>query len=187
MLKYLYNKISDSLRKEIIRFSISIFIAWAAAVFINDIPIVLSVFLKSGIDQWLQDALIYTTGFLLRLFHFDVHITDNLIRIGGSPGVRLIYGCLGIRHFIILIVFISLYYGKGSDKFWYIPIGCIVLFVSNVIRIAVLSLTQYYQPTKADMVHETGALIFQWLVILMLILVWIDRFGRSRNNAPDSA
>lgn len=183
MLKYIYSKISDSVRKEIIRFTFSLFIAWAAAVFINDIPAVLSFFFKLGIDQWFQDALIYTTDFFLRIFNFDVNIKGNLISIGRSPGVRLLYGCLGIRHFIILIVFIILYFGKWYYKIWFIPSGCFVMFISNVIRISILCITQYYQPTKANMVHETGAFIFQWLVILGLILVWIDRFGRYKKYA----
>jgi exosortase/archaeosortase family protein len=177
MLKKVVNKLSGSTRKEITRFFISFIIAWGTSVLLNDIPFVISVIQNTGIEEAFLRFTIHSTGGFLKLLGFPTILSGNIIKIDGTAGVEIIYGCLGIRHLALFAAFIIVQYGTAKNKLWYIPLGCFILLIANILRISSVAITQYYKPNIIDLVHNQAGVFFIYLVILALWLTWVYKYG----------
>jgi exosortase family protein XrtF len=87
------------------------------------------------------------------------------------PVAQLIPACNGHRVYILFISFLSAFFFPPRLKhLYFIVLGCLALYLGNIIRIASLSLLYYYQPTCFDFVHTY---LFQTFFYLMVFGLWM--------------
>lgn len=175
-------KISKSLKKEITRYVVSFFFAWLVSALFSDFTYYRDIITQVKIADFLTSTTIYTTSIFLNIFRFETFSEGNFLKIMGTPGVRIIYGCLGIRHFAFLIVFILLQTGKFIHKLWYIPSGIILLFLLNSFRIALIAFWQTFDPYKSQIVHDVASPFIMYPAILFLWIYWLNKYGKTTKS-----
>ena len=90
----------------------------------------------------------------------------------GNSWIRIIWGCLGFKQMLIYSGIILFYWGPFLKKLWYIPLGCCILTVYNVIRIAVIVWQTDGHPEKFDSLHDGILRYIYYTIVFLLWVVW---------------
>ncbi|HKJ30834.1 MAG TPA: archaeosortase/exosortase family protein [Balneolales bacterium] len=126
------------------------------------------------LDAWLEHKLVTTGAGMLRLFGYSVFTYANVLGIQHMSGIQVATGCNGLSAIGLFLGFIIAYPGDTKKRLMFIPLGCMMLYLSNVLRLCLLTLTQYYQPAAFDFMHHYAGDIFFYLVIFLLWLFWAN-------------
>jgi len=111
--------------------------------------------------------------YIVRLFPNtnDFFHDDTMLYFqNGNIKIIIIWGCTAIKQLYIFIVIIGCYKGSWLKKLWYIPMGCAILWIYNIIRIAVICYLTYGHPEKFDFYHEG---LFRYIFYGLIFLLWV--------------
>ena len=136
-------------------------------------------------DQKFIGIIINNADFLLSNFGFKTFkvLQDRdfqVIGIDGSNGVWIGSNCNAIKLFGLFTVFIFSFPGKLRSKFWFIPLGIIIIHLLNVIRVAALSIIAKYAPDQLDFNHTYTFTFIVYGVIFLLWLWWVNSFSEIK-------
>lgn len=132
---------------------------------------------------------------LLTLFGYTSHARlfrlENMEFVAAlcTPGNECLYlawPCLGIKVTAVFIALIIVFPGNYLHKFWFIPLGIIVIQIFNVLRFTALMIIIYHYPlsdvTNFNLwhlgigYHEIFNLVL-YMVIFGLFIIWIHWYG----------
>lgn len=88
----------------------------------------------------------------------------------GGIKVSIVWGCTGIKQMFIFAGIILLYWGPFLKKLWYIPLGCTILTVYNIIRIGLIVMFTRGYPERFDWLHDG---IFRYIYYTIVFLLWV--------------
>ncbi|MFT5254263.1 MAG: exosortase family protein XrtF [Flavobacteriales bacterium] len=125
---------------------------------------------------------------LLTFFKADFKVES----FSGEPFLRLIYnqkyvarmieGCNAISIIILFIAFVVSFSGKIKATLFFIVLGALVIYILNVIRIALLSVFIYIYPQKEGLLHGVLFPLFIYGVVFVLWLIWVNNYSSYAKN-----
>ncbi|MCO5263733.1 MAG: exosortase/archaeosortase family protein [Lentimicrobium sp.] len=89
-------------------------------------------------------------------------------------------GCSGLKLFMQVTVLFLLFPGPWKHKLWIIPLGWLLMHLSNLFRIVSLSVVVLWKPQYWDFSHDWILRPFFYLVIFGMWVWWVERFRRKR-------
>jgi len=128
------------------------------------------------------------TNFVLQFFGYETRITPH----DSQPAIkvffkdryvsRIVEGCNAISVIILFAAFIFAFSNTIKRTFMYILVGAILIYVLNILRIALLTYALYYYPEYDEILHGTVFPLFIYGVVFLLWILWIIKFyGYERN------
>ncbi len=93
--------------------------------------------------------------------------------------VRVVEGCNSISIIILFLSFILSFFSKLKITLLYILAGAVIIYVMNVIRIALLTLGIYKYPQHADFLHTIAFPLIIYGVVFILWIVWVRIFSKT--------
>jgi exosortase family protein XrtF len=120
---------------------------------------------------------------LLGLFHTDITIEENteetFIKLiyNNRYVARMIEGCNAISVIILFIAFVVSFSGKLKPTLLFIFGGSVVIYILNVIRIALLTVLIYYFPKQESLLHGVLFPLFIYGVVFILWVIWVRKFS----------
>ena len=148
---------------------------------------------KDITPTWLNDFCLWLTdaaAWFIRLFPNQGDLMINGIfmsyPVNHPWGIIIVVGCTGIKQLSIFCC-IMLFYRCWSlkkyqwNKIWYIPMGCIVLTIYNIIRIGSTVMLTKEHPDRFDSLHDG---IFRYIYYIIVFLLWViwEEFYAKRNE-----
>ena len=134
----------------------------------------LSAFTASAV-HWFVRLFPNTNDFVIEDTHLYFHNKDFII--------NLIWGCTAVKQLFIFIVIMTFYKGSWKKKLWYIPVGCVILWAYNIIRIALICYFTSDHPERFDFLHEGLFRYIYYGLIFLLWVIWEEKF--VKNNTPN--
>ena len=134
------------------------------------------VFGKDCTPSWFDTASLWLTKsvhWLVRLFPHTEHFIRGgylLYFLDGGILIRIIWGCTGIKQMFIFAGIMLLYRGPFLRKLWYIPMGCLILTLYNIVRIALICVLTNQHPERFDSLHNG---IFRYIYYGIIFLLWV--------------
>jgi len=123
---------------------------------------------------------------VFRVFDYDVvESYGNLpchahIRVDDLSGVCIGTGCSGLELFFLFSGFIILISGSWKNKIWFVPLGVVIIFLLNVIRIILLILINYHYPQYLHFNHTYTLVIIVYIAIFGLWMIWIKKYSHIK-------
>lgn len=137
----------------------------------------------------------------------EFHRVGITLYFENSLPVDVIWGCIGLKQFIMFFFIMCLYFGPWKHKRWYIPFSLLVLVLVNILRQAVISIiikdpfpewfitfNEWRHGIVWENTHESywrfytdwfelfHRDLFTWIyydgVIFILWLVWEEKFNK---------
>jgi len=125
-----------------------------------------------------------TVAWFIRLFPntHELLVEYNQLQFvaEGNIWIRIIWGCLGFKQMLIYSGIILFYWGPLLKKLWYIPMGCLILTVYNVIRVAATVWLTDGAPERFDSLHDGILRYIYYTIVFILWAVW-EEFIIKRN------
>lgn len=121
---------------------------------------------------------------LIDLFGYSSFITPHdteasmKLYINESFLVRVVEGCNSISIIILFISFILAFFAGLKLTLLYILAGGVIIYVMNIIRIAILTIGIYEYPQHAELLHSIIFPLIIYGTVFLLWLVWVRIYSR---------
>lgn len=132
---------------------------------------------------WLDQELCYNLAAnaskLLRLLGFVSSPVENsrIVYMNGQPAVSVGTPCNGMALYALFSGFIIAFPGPWRPKLWFVPAGVTVIYLLNILRIAVLALNYYYAHESVDFNHHYTFTFIVYGCIGAMWMLWVRRYG----------
>lgn len=126
---------------------------------------------------WLAKAVYW----LVRFFpgNEDFILDNYTLYYIGSIRISIIWGCTGLKQMFIFAGIILFYRGPFLKKLWFIPLGCLILTIYNVIRIALISVLTREHPERFEDLHDGIFRYIYYTIVFLLWVVWEEYFVKK--------
>jgi len=91
---------------------------------------------------------------------------------------QIVEGCNGISVIILFISFVAAFSGSFKNTLLYIFGGSLIIYILNVLRIAVLTVLLYYFPDYTHLLHGVLFPLIIYGLVFVLWVVWVNKFSR---------
>jgi len=159
-------------RSQVISFflkALGIYVAWYVIYDLWMLP-------DGTVDLWLSEHIVSLGGGLLAALGFDVFAEGRIIGLAGTNMLEIVDGCNGIEVIGLFIGFVVAYSGLTRNRLLFIPLGILVLYLTNVVRIIVLAITQLHAPSIFHITHDYSTTAIFYLVVFGMWVLWVN-FG----------
>lgn len=129
------------------------------------------------------------TNELLLLFKQNSSISQNEIEpsikmmYNGRYVARIIEGCNAVSVIILFAAFIFAFSSKFLKTFIYIVFGSVIIYVLNIIRIALLTSLLFYYPQHQEILHGTIFPLFIYGIVFLLWIFWVVKLSGYEKNS----
>lgn len=90
--------------------------------------------------------------------------------------VQIVEGCNAISVIILYLSFILAFYSGLKKTLIYILAGSVIIYILNIIRIALLAIGIYHYPEYTEFMHGTLFPVFIYGVVFLLWIFWIRNY-----------
>lgn len=118
----------------------------------------------------------YTSKTLPHPFEESVKLFVN-----GDFLVRVVEGCNGISVLILFVAFVFAFNKKWKQTVLFALAGSVLLYVMNVLRIALLTIGIYEYPQHTDILHQIVFPAIIYGTVFLLWFVWVNQFTKKSN------
>lgn len=124
------------------------------------------------IDQWLSLNVASVAGALLELGGFGAIVDGRALFLPDVRGIRIANGCNGLSTLGLFVGFVLAYPGSAWRRTWFLPLGVLAIYATNVGRVVVMLLTQRYWPAAFEPLHGFGLTTIFYVVVFALWVAW---------------
>jgi exosortase family protein XrtF len=120
----------------------------------------------------------------MQLFNCDIKIVKSI----SSPSLevwynkkytlRIIEGCNAVSVIILFISFIVAFSGKFKTTFYFILSGVLLIYILNVIRIALLAVLLFKFPENEHILHGVFFPLIIYGLVFVLWVIWVNKFSK---------
>jgi len=110
--------------------------------------------------------------------------TGNVLFNNKIPVLRIAYICNGLILYVIFLIFMVSFPGPLKHKAWFIPLGLIIIYLSNLLRVVALVIIQIYAPDYLVFNHKYTFTMVIYGVIFLLWIIWVKMI--SVKSTPTS-
>jgi exosortase family protein XrtF len=134
------------------------------------------------VDEFIALNVIGISKGILELFSFEIFSYNRVIGIFGNAGVEIVDGCNGIAAMGLFFGFIIAYPGDIKKKISFSILGICLIYISNIVRIVALVITQETNPQIFDFFHDYTTTAIFYFIIFGLWMVWVNYSEGSFRN-----
>ncbi|TGE27295.1 exosortase X [Hymenobacter metallicola] len=116
----------------------------------------------------------------LRLLGYDsaVHGLDPyLLLLNSQPVVHVGNPCNGLVLYALFTAFVLAFPGPWRRKLWFIPLGIVVIYLINIVRVGALALNHLYSHQTVDFNHHYTFTFVVYGFIFLLWMLWARRLA----------
>lgn len=111
-------------------------------------------------------------GWATEIIHHGSKATVSIV-YEGNPIVSVYEGCNGVNVMVIFIAFLISFGPFTKKLIWFVPLGLLIIHLSNLARIALLFLVSLKMPNYLYFSHKYLFTAVIYAVILLLWIVWV--------------
>lgn len=126
----------------------------------------------------------HQTVWILNQFDQDVityhHATNPSMKVmfKDKAVARIVEGCNAVSVIILFAAFVFAFSNNLKRTILYIISGAIIIYLLNLLRIALLMYAFYYYPEYKDMLHDIFFPLFIYGVVFVLWVFWVVKFSK---------
>ena len=121
---------------------------------------------------------------LMQLFNWDIHIDKNLshpyfeVWFNKEYTIRIVEGCNAISVIILFASFVIAFSGKLKATLLFLLAGSSLIYVLNVIRIAILTILLFHFPENEHILHGVLFPLIIYGLVFLLWVFWINKYSK---------
>lgn len=122
---------------------------------------------------------------VISAFGYEVTVTPALnfpsmdMLLNGNFVARIIEGCNAVSIIILFMSFMLAFFGKLKSTLVYLFAGAVIIYVMNIVRIAVLAIGIYELPQYAHFLHQVVFPLIIYGTVFILWVLWIKIYSKQ--------
>lgn len=119
----------------------------------------------------------------IELFQYNSHLephpkqNSNMLFVEGKNVARVVEGCNAISVIILFIAFVIAFKGNWKKTVLFILAGSILIYLLNIVRIALIAIALYHYPQHEHLLHGVVFPLFIYGVVFLLWVIWVNKFS----------
>lgn len=107
------------------------------------------------------------------------HLTEPTVKLfyKGKYISRIIEGCNAVSVIILFISFVIAFTGKFKNTITFILLGSVLIYLLNIVRIALLCIALYNFPQYEHILHGVVFPLIIYGVVFLLWVIWVNKFS----------
>jgi len=101
-------------------------------------------------------------------------LRDHTMYFYNTCWISINKSCAGDKQILQFALLVLIYPGPWRKKLWFIPVGVVIIHLTNILRIVLLSLVALNKPEWMGVLHDTVLRGMFYVVILALWIVWVE-------------
>ncbi len=138
------------------------------------------------IEEWMREAgnfmayvvFIQSSWFVDHILGIEFRTEGQTMYFGNTGYIAVNAGCSGLKLFVQYTLLIMLFPGPWKKKLWFIPMGIVIIHITNLFRIIGLSVVVTNWPSQWDFSHDWLFRPFFYVVIFTLWVIWVERINK---------
>jgi exosortase family protein XrtF len=121
---------------------------------------------------------------LMQLFNWDIHIDKNLshpyfeVWFNKKYTIRIVEGCNAMSVIILFVSFVIAFSGKFKTTLLFILAGSTLIYILNVIRIAILTVLLFHFPENEHILHGVLFPLIIYGLVFLLWVFWVNKYSK---------
>jgi exosortase family protein XrtF len=121
---------------------------------------------------------------VLNLFGWEVEAYEHeskpntFIATEIKPIISVYEGCNGLNVVVVFLAFLLAFGPYKKTMLWFIPLGLVVIHVSNIARIVLLAMVSEYLPGFLYFTHKYLFTAFIYLFVFLLWIWWVMKLAK---------
>lgn len=99
-----------------------------------------------------------------------ISIRGNVLIWETGSATSIAWSCTAIKQTFIWLCIMLFTAGPWKHKLWFIPLGMVGIYVFNILRITLITLTIEHHPECFDLLHTY---VFKYLFYAFLFALWV--------------
>lgn len=99
--------------------------------------------------------------------------------VEGNFVARIIEGCNAASIIILFISFMLAFFGKAKTTLLYMLAGIVIIYVTNILRIALMAIGIYEYPHHAHFLHTIAFPLVIYGAVFLLWVLWISIYAKQ--------
>jgi exosortase/archaeosortase family protein len=83
--------------------------------------------------------------------------------------------------FALFAGFVVAFPGKIKNKLWFIPLGILIIHLTNIIRILALAIIAYKSPNYLEFNHNYTFTVSVYIIVFALWMIWTLYFSEIKS------
>jgi exosortase family protein XrtF len=132
------------------------------------------------LDEALCNNIARCSVAVLQVLNFPAKLAPNLPRLvlmNGQSSVIVGAPCNGLVLYALFAGFVLAFPGAWVRKAWFIPVGMLIIWLLNVLRVAALAINQHYSHQTVDFNHHYTFTFVVYGCIFGLWMLWARRMA----------
>ncbi|WP_116786952.1 exosortase family protein XrtF [Flavobacterium psychrotrophum] len=117
--------------------------------------------------------------------HIEQHPREasDKFYVNGQSVSRIVEGCNAVSVMILFTAFIVAFSTSFKKTSLYIIAGVAIIYVLNILRIALITTAAYFYPQYSVFIHDVFFPLFIYGVVFLLWVVWVTKFYKNEKQA----
>ncbi|WP_029037796.1 exosortase family protein XrtF [Salinimicrobium xinjiangense] len=125
-----------------------------------------------------SEAVVSTLGYETQLKSGYPEATMHLI-VNGKFAARIIEGCNAASIIILFVAFMLAFAGRPKTTFLYTLAGVVIIYATNILRIALMAIGIVEYPWHAHFLHSIAFPLVIYGAVFMLWVLWISIYSKQ--------
>lgn len=125
------------------------------------------------------EALVKAMGYAAQISPHPTELSMKLV-VENIFVARIVEGCNAVSVILLFIAFVLAFYSKAKPTLLFILAGSVIIYATNVFRIAILAIGLYEYPEYAELLHGTVFPGIIYGMVFLLWLLWVFRFSKTK-------
>lgn len=138
------------------------------------------------LEQFMALHVFYPSSwFVEHIIGYDIKTLKTTLYFPNNGYITVNGSCSGLKQFYQWIFLMILFPGPWKSKLWFIPLGIIIIHLTNIFRIIALSVIVMEWPQYWDFSHDWILRPFFYVVIFVMWVIWVEKFrhkSKSKNS-----
>lgn len=121
---------------------------------------------------------------LMQMFNCDIKVHKNRadswleVWYNGKYYVRIVEGCNAVSVIVLFVSFVLAFSGKFKTTLSFILSGVLLIYILNVVRIALLIVLLFNFPEYKHFLHGTLFPLIIYGLVFLLWIFWVNKFSK---------
>ena len=129
-------------------------------------------------DYLAHIVFIQSKWFIINILGIDTTINGNIMYFSNDGHISVNSSCSGLKPIIQFVLLIILIPGPWKRKLWFIPMGVIIVHLTNLFRIIGLSIVTLNWPQHWQFSHDWLFRPFFYVIIFLMWVIWVEKISK---------
>lgn len=125
----------------------------------------------NGLMDWLSNLAQQQSEWVWNhVFGYQVKSEGKIIRFPSCWDISIGRSCSGVKQIMQFVILMICFRGPWIKKLWFIPMGIVLVHLTNILRIVGTGIFSMNHPTWMKFMHDN---VLRWLFYLVICGLWL--------------